>query len=67
MTFDIAAGELPPGDAVKCGNRRDLPKKQRRHDWQQLGPDVRHVNSGELEEVLVRACGRCGADDYHRP
>lgn len=40
--YDIAHGELPPGDTLRCGNRRDLPKKQRVHHWQDLGPDGRN-------------------------
>lgn len=53
--YDIAAGDLPPGDAVSCGNRRDLFKKQRRHDFQVLGEDVQHGVTG-----VMRACCYCG-------
>lgn len=51
-----------PGDRVKCGNRLDLPKKQRRHDWVTLGPDVRNRGSRGFEEVEIRACRECGTD-----
>lgn len=51
-----------PGDRVKCGNRGDLPKKQRRHDWAVLGADVRNRGSRGFEEVEIRACRECGTD-----
>lgn len=66
MEYDVAAGELVPGDAVKCGNRLDLPKKQRRHTYTDLGIDSR--NSGPLGYVegKVFACTTCGADKFSR-
>lgn len=63
--YDIAHGELPPGDTLRCGNRRDLPKKQRVHHWQDLGPDGRNYNGGYTEGT-VRACQACGADQFRR-
>jgi len=59
--YDIAAGQLPPGGLVKCGNRRDLVKKQRRHRWQDLGETVMHGIEGTM-----RACQVCGTTEFHR-
>lgn len=66
MEYDVAAGELVPGGTVKCGNRLDLPKRQRRHTYVELGVDTR--NSGPLGYVdgLVFACVVCGADKFSR-
>lgn len=62
-TDDDATMLFPvPGGRVKCGNRTDLPKKQRRHDWVTLGPDVRNRGSRGFEEVEIRACRECGTD-----
>lgn len=54
--------DLPPGDAVKCGLRTDLPKKERRHIWLDAGVDVRHRFSGEYGDSQIKICSRCGAD-----
>jgi hypothetical protein len=64
--YDIAAGDLPPGDTVSCGNRLDLPERQRVHHWQQLGPDVRNGAARGFAEGEVRACQLCGRDQFHR-
>jgi hypothetical protein len=66
MTYDVAAGELVPGGTVKCGNRFDLPKRQRVHDYVSLGLDTR--NSGPLGYVdgTVLVCVVCGADKFTR-
>lgn len=66
MTYDVAAGELVPGDVVKCGLRLDLPKRQRVHEYQDLGVDTR--NSGPLGYVdgRVFACVVCGTDKFSR-
>ena len=66
MLFDIAGGDLPPGDTVKCGNRTDLRKAQRRHDYQLLGPDSRNGGDRGFVDGNVYACGRCGADKFKR-
>ncbi len=61
---DIANGDLPPGGTAKCGNRTDWPLKQRRHTWQDLGADTRHLFSGQFAEGTVRACQVCGTDRF---
>lgn len=56
-------GALPvPGDRVKCGLRRDLPKKQRVHAYASLGPDTRNCGSKGFLDREVFACMTCGAD-----
>jgi hypothetical protein len=57
--YDIAEGEIPPGDVVSCGNRTELFRKQRRHAWQGLGDDVQYGVLGR-----VRACMRCGTGRF---
>lgn len=52
-----------PGDTVKCGNRRDLPKAQRRHIWLDAGTDIRHRFSGEYKLSQIKICSRCGKDE----
>jgi hypothetical protein len=64
--FDIAAGELPPGDAITCGNRLYLPRKQRRHLEQNLGPDTRNGFARGFVTGEVFACQRCGRDRFVR-
>lgn len=49
---------------VKCGLRSDLPKKERRHAWLELGPDVRHFGDGSFADAIVHACLQCGADKF---
>lgn len=53
---------LIPGETVKCGNRRDLPRKQRRHTWIALGLDVRNCGEAGFLECEISACVICGAD-----
>ncbi len=66
ILYDIANGELPPGTAVKCGNRAGRPKKQRVHHWQELGPDQRNDGAHGFVASEVRACQRCGADSFRK-
>ena len=49
---------------VKCGLRTDLPKKERRHAWLELGLDVRHFGDGSFADAIVHACVQCGADKF---
>ena len=63
MDFDLFPVN---GDAVKCGNRKDVPKEQRHHLWVLLGTDVRHFGEGEFEDARVFACRECGADKHKR-
>ena len=49
-------------DNITCGNRKDLPKKQRRHDWACLGKDIANHGEKGIVEVLVFACTACGRD-----
>jgi hypothetical protein len=51
---------------IKCGLRLDLPKKQRRHEFAELGLDARHAGDGSFQEVIVFACIRCGTDRIHK-
>jgi hypothetical protein len=51
----------PAGDAVSCGNRTDLFKKQRRHDWRSMGLDICHGGDGRYSPALVKVCIQCGA------
>jgi hypothetical protein len=58
---------FPAGDRVKCGNRLDLPRKQRRHDYRDAGIDVRHqFSDGAYVECRVAICVRCGQDTEER-
>lgn len=66
---DIAAEFIFPlagANPVKCGNRRDLPKAQRRHTRVYLGTDARHMNDGEIADLHIYACVVCGADKQTR-
>lgn len=64
---NVAGGDLPPGDAVKCGNRADLTKRERVHRWQELGLDERRGNAaGQVVAGIVSACRRCGYDRFER-
>jgi hypothetical protein len=45
-----------------CGNRKDLPKKQRVHDYVSLGVDIKNRGEKGICEVIVFACSRCGRD-----
>jgi hypothetical protein len=51
------------GQAVTCGLRADLPKKQRRHEWVSLGMDTRNLGDRGFWDVEVFACMICGRDD----
>lgn len=51
------------GTAVTCGNRTELPRKQRRHLWAELGTDIRNAGEKGIIAAEVRACVRCGKDD----
>lgn len=58
---------LPPRP-VSCGNRLELPKKQRRHAWQDHGLDVRHEpDSGAYRLRRVFVCDTCGRDKDEKP
>jgi len=54
------------GRPVSCGNRTDLPKRERRHDPRYLGTDMRHANDGGIEELHIYACAVCGRDKQTR-
>lgn len=66
IPHDIANGDLAPGNAIKCGNRTDIIKKLRVHDWTSLGEDMR--NGAERGFIMgeVFACALCGADKFKR-
>jgi hypothetical protein len=66
MSYDVANGDMPPGGTVKCGNRVDLPKAQRRHDYVSLGPEIRNCEVLGFQEGIVYACATCGADKFTR-
>lgn len=57
---------LAGANPVKCGNRLDLPKAQRRHQRVYLGIDARHMNDGSFADLHVYACAVCGADKQTR-
>lgn len=52
----------PPVSAVSCGNRKDVPRAQRRHTWLDAGLDMRHQFSGYFEVRQVSICAVCGRD-----
>ena len=59
---------LLPTRPVSCGNRVDLPKRQRRHVWEDRGLDVRHdPDSGVYRLRRVFACDICGRDKDENP
>lgn len=68
MTDEEVARHFPVmGWRMKCDNRTDLPKKQRVHEYVELGADAR--NSGTASgyiEGFVYACARCGTDKFSR-
>lgn len=51
-----------PGGVITCGNRTDLPRKQRRHAWVSLGTDIRNFREHGFRECEVSACVTCGTD-----
>jgi len=63
---DIASGDLAPGNSIRCGNRTDLPKKLRVHDYQSLGEDTRNGGTRGFIDGEVFACRKCGADKFKR-
>jgi len=50
------------GQRVSCGNRTDLPRKQRTHFYVSMGTDFKNKGAGGITEVLVFACAVCGKD-----
>ena len=61
--YALMTGVFPvDGSAITCGNRADLPKKQRRHDWADMGRDFDNQGEKGIVETDVRACMRCGRD-----
>lgn len=54
------------GWRMKCGLRTDLPKKERVHNYVELGRDVRNGADRGFIEGTVFACARCGADKFKR-
>jgi len=54
------------GDAVKCGNRKDVPKLNRRHLYCYMGFDVMNAGTEGFRDVDVWVCVRCGAEDRDR-
>lgn len=57
---------LDDASPVSCGNRRDLPKAQRRHQRVYLGTDARHMSDGSFADLHIYACAVCGADKQTR-
>lgn len=64
--WDDPDAPLIPGNTVTCGNRTDLPRKQRRHVWVVLDRDVRNGGSIGFVEGRVSACDVCGRDRFER-
>jgi hypothetical protein len=56
---------LDDANPVSCGNRGDLPKAQRRHDWRYLGLDTRHTED-VFTDLHIYACAVCGRDRQTR-
>ena len=50
------------GDMITCGNRKDLTRKQRVHDYVSLGKDFKNKGIAGICEVIVFACSVCGRD-----
>ena len=53
---------FPAAGTVTCGLRTDLPRKQRRHDYRDAGPDIRHQFDGTFVLAQVAICITCGKD-----
>jgi len=51
------------GSPVTCGNRIDLPRAQRRHQYADMGTDFKNKGTEGITEVPVRACLQGGKDD----
>lgn len=62
--LDTATWQPVPGDTIKCGNRADLVKKQRRHWWLDAGEGTLHDSDGSYKQVTVYICARCGTTKY---
>lgn len=60
QTLDL--GDLPAPSPVKCGNRLDLPKKQRRHDYRYMGMDERTTEPGSKALMHIAVCITCGVE-----
>ncbi len=54
--------DLPAPNAVKCGNRRDLFKAQRRHDYRYMGADERTSVPGSKADMDIAVCIACGTE-----
>ena len=66
MTDEQVAAHFPVfGWTLKCGNRLDLPKKDRVHDYVKLGAEQRNTGTshGYMHGTLY-ACYRCGMDRF---
>lgn len=63
---DIASGDLAPGKSIRCGNRKDNTKKERVHDFQSLGEDMRNGAAAGFIMGEVFACRKCGADKFKK-
>ena len=50
------------GNPVTCGLRTDLPRKHRRHAWEDLGDDFTNKGEQGIVQVPVQACTACGKD-----
>lgn len=59
----LILGMLPvPGISVKCGKRKHLFKRLRRHTFESLGTDFKNKGIAGICEVEVFACLICGTD-----
>ena len=63
--FQVEPDFFPLADAnpVRCGNRADLPKKQRRHTKAYLGMDTRNAGDKGFKDFHIFACVVCGMDE----
>jgi hypothetical protein len=67
MTDEEVGSHFPVrGWRMKCGLRTDLPKKERIHQYVELGLDVRNYEDRGAIEGIVSACARCGTDKFKR-
>jgi hypothetical protein len=64
--WEDPSAPLIDGNTVTCGNRTDLPKKQRVHTWVALGRDVRNGATRGFIEGIVSVCDQCGRDKFNR-
>jgi hypothetical protein len=63
MDDDLVIAMLPAGGSMAaCGLRADLPKRQRRHRWADLGEDYANHGVNGIIPVRVQACIVCGKD-----